>query len=116
MPPNFYLCRLQGLDLLFRGAGQRQGWSPWTTAMTNKCRVTSVKRSSTRKNRDRGGLGGWPMGWDLCRPQLVSNDSLARPWKGAEMWEFDSLCPKSQKHKVRDLMSHWIAAYLFSRI
>lgn len=114
MPPNFYLCRLQGLDLLFRGAGQRQGWGLWTTAMTNKCRVTAVTRPSTGKNRDRGGLGGWPLGWDLCRPQLVSSDSLPRPEKGAGMWELDNICPESQKHPVSNSVSHRVTGY-FSR-
>lgn len=58
------------------------------------------------KEQGRGGLGGWPMGWDLCRPQLVSSDSLPRPGKGAGMWELDNICPESQKHPVSNSVSH----------
>lgn len=66
------------------------------------------------KEQGRGGLGGWPMGWDLCRPQLVSNDSLPRPGKGAGMWELDNICPESQKHQVSNSVSHQVTGY-FSR-
>lgn len=78
--------------------------------MTNKCRVTAVTRPSTGKNRDRGGLGGWPMGWDLCRPQLVSSDSLPRPGKGAGMWELDNLSwvPEASSQQLSESSGHWL--------